>query len=95
METYTFYPPQIPSTQVPYQVLAAGAVNCEHELLDDHWQDRTSVLDGIVFVKFSCKHCGRQICQSLEEVLPPTSWKGGRSNHKEKLWFAMSSPAKL
>ena len=77
METYAFYPPQLRPTRLSYQVIAAGVAGCRHELLDDNWQDRISVQDGIIFVTFSCKLCGRQICQSLEEVLPPASWKGG------------------
>jgi hypothetical protein len=81
METYTFYPPQIKSTKVPYQVMAAGTAGCEHELLGDNWCDRIFVRDGIVFIMFSCKHCGRQICQSLDEVSPPASWKGGNGSN--------------
>ena len=77
METYAFYPPQLRPTRLPYQLIAAGVPGCRHELLDDNWQDRISVQDGIIFVTFSCKCCGRQICQSLEEVRPPASWKGG------------------
>ena len=78
METYRFYPPKMRSTQVPYQVLADGANDCEHEVLARDLKDCMLVQDGLIFVTFSCKHCGRQVCQSLEEVLPPASWKGGR-----------------
>jgi hypothetical protein len=81
METYVFYPPQLRSRQVAYQEIAAGAVECEHELLKDAWCERISVQDGVIFVKFSCKHCGRQVCQSLDEVLPPASWKGGNGHN--------------
>jgi hypothetical protein len=77
METYRYYPPQMRSTQMPYQVVVAGAQDCEHEVLARDWQDRMLVQDGLIFVSFSCKHCGRQVSQSLEEVLPPASWKGG------------------
>jgi hypothetical protein len=77
METYRFYPPQMLPAQVPYQVVDGGVADCEHELLEDEWCNRIFVEDGIVFVAFSCKHCGRQILQSLEEVSPPASWKGG------------------
>jgi hypothetical protein len=82
METYRFYPPQLRSTQVPYEVITAGAANCEHELADNEWCNCISVQDGIVFVTFSCKHCGRQVSQSLEEVSPPRSWRG--NNHRGK-----------
>jgi hypothetical protein len=78
-ETYTFYPPQMQATQVAYQVAKTGARSCAHELLEVPWQDRLSVVEGVIFVLFTCKHCGRQISQSLDEVMPPTSWKGGRS----------------
>ena len=77
METYRYYPPQMRSTQMPYQVVVAGAQDCEHEVLAHDWQDRILVQDGLIFVNFSCKHCGRQVCQTLEEVLPPMSWQGG------------------
>jgi hypothetical protein len=82
METYKFYPPQLKATQVPYEVITAGTANCEHELADNDWCNCISVQDGIVFVTFSCKHCGRQVSQSLEEVSPPTSWKGNNHRHK-------------
>jgi hypothetical protein len=77
MESYQFYPPQLRSTHMDYQVLRAGAPDCNHELLEVDWCDRIQVQDGIVFVTFSCKHCGRQLRQSLDEVVPPASWKGG------------------
>jgi hypothetical protein len=80
VETYTYYPPQMHPTQMPYQVLVAGAQECEHQLLDQDWRDRISVQDGIVFITFTCRLCGRQICQSLEEVLPPPTWKRGDSD---------------
>jgi hypothetical protein len=82
METYRFYPPQMRSKRMPYQVIADGAADCEHELLELDWQERILVQDGLVFVLYSCKHCGRQLCQSLEEVVPPKSWKGGNSHQK-------------
>jgi len=69
------------STQIPYEVITTGTENCEHELLELDWCDRISIQDGLVFVTFSCKKCGRQISQSLEEVLPPASWKGGNGSH--------------
>ena len=81
VETYRYYPPQMRSTQIPYEIVTAGNAECAHELLELDWRDRISIRDGIVFVKFSCKHCGRQVCQSLEEVLPPASWKGGNGTH--------------
>lgn len=77
METYKYYPPQMCSTQVPYEILVDGASECEHELLTRDWQDCLAVQDGLIFVTFSCKHCERQVCQALEEILPPASWKGG------------------
>jgi hypothetical protein len=76
METYRLYPPQIKPTQVAYQLLATGVTSCRHELLDDDWCDRISVQDGIVFITFTCRHCGRQVCQSLDEVMPPSTWNG-------------------
>jgi hypothetical protein len=79
METYRFYPPQVRPTQVPYQLLAAGEESCRHELLDNAWCDRITVQDGVVFITYSCRHCGRKVCQSLDEVLPP-GWNG-RSTH--------------
>jgi hypothetical protein len=77
LETYTYHPPQMRPTQMPYHVLVAGSRGCPHELLDQDWRDRIAVRDGIVFIAFTCKICGRQICQSLEEVLPPSTWKRG------------------
>ena len=76
METYRYYPPQMRSTAMPYEVVTAGATGCRHELLDADWRDRITIQDGLVFVTFACAKCGRQICQSLEEVLAPASWKG-------------------
>ena len=78
METYTYYPPQTRSAQVPYHILARGTSECQHKLRDEGWCDRISVQDGIVFVTFSCKDCDRQICQSLDEVMPPAVWTGAR-----------------
>jgi hypothetical protein len=80
METYAYYPPQMHPTQMPYHVLVEGVHECEHQLLDQHWRDRISVQDGIVFIAFTCRLCGRQICQSLEEVTPPPTWKGGNAD---------------
>ena len=77
METYRYYPPQMRSTRVPYEVITAGAADCNHELQELDWCERIAIHDGLVFVTFSCEKCGRQISQSLEEVLPPASWKGG------------------
>ena len=74
METYAFYPPQMKPARVPYQVLAPGAEDCRHELLSDSWCERISVQDGVVFITFTCYHCGRQVCQSLDEVSPPKNW---------------------
>jgi hypothetical protein len=85
METYRYYPPQMRSTQMQYELIAAGAADCEHELLELDWRDRITIQDGLVFVLFSCKKCGRQICQSLEEVLPPANWKGGNGVHQAGL----------
>jgi hypothetical protein len=85
VETYRYYPPQLRSTHMPYQVITAGAPDCEHELLELDWCDRITIQSGLVFVTFSCEKCGRQICQSLEEVLPPVSWKGGNGSHKAGL----------
>lgn len=76
-ETYTFYPPQIRATEVAYHVASAGTKHCSHELLEMPWKERLSVVEGVIFVLFTCKHCGRQISQSLDEVLPPATWKGG------------------
>jgi hypothetical protein len=81
METYQYYPPQMRSTAMPYEVITEGAPGCRHELLDAGWHDRIAIQDGLVFVTFSCKRCGRQVCQSLEEVVPPASWKGGNGLH--------------
>lgn len=81
METYRYYPPQMRSTQMTYEVITAGSANCEHELLELDWCDCITIQDGLVFVTFSCQKCGRQISQSLEEVLPPASWKGGNGTH--------------
>jgi hypothetical protein len=82
METYKYYPPQMHSTRIPYEILVDGAADCEHELLDCDWCDSLIVQEGLVFVTFSCKHCGRQVCQSLEEIVPPISWKGGSWTYK-------------
>jgi hypothetical protein len=80
METYTYYPPRMHPTQMPYHVLVEGVHECEHQLLDQDWCDRISVQDGIVFIAFTCRLCGRQICQSLEEVSLPSTWKGGNAD---------------
>ena len=76
METYRFYPPRLLPKQVPYQVIARGRARCQHELLDQPWQDRITIQNEILFVTYSCKHCGRRLCQSLEEVVPPATWNG-------------------
>jgi hypothetical protein len=78
METYRLYPPQMTAKYVPYQVLADGVADCQHELETDAWGDRISVQDGIVFVTFSCRHCGRKLSQSFDEIVPPGTWKNGR-----------------
>ena len=76
METYRFYPPQMSFEQVPYQELAPGTADCEHELLNDSCNERISVHTGVIFVTFTSDHCGRQVCQSLDEASPPESWNG-------------------
>ena len=81
METYAFYPPQLQSTRLPYQVLRAGSPLCRHELRDEDWRDRIAVENGVVFVTFSCRHCGRRICQSLDEVVPPWTLPGHAIHH--------------
>jgi hypothetical protein len=58
--------------------MAPGAAHCHHELLENGWADRIVVRDGVVFITFSCKNCGRQLCQSLDEVIPPAGWNGAR-----------------
>ena len=80
METYAFYTPQLQPTRLPYQVLVAGNPNCQHVLLDQDWHERITVENGVVFVTFSCQDCERRLCQSLDEVLPPASWKGGNGS---------------
>jgi hypothetical protein len=75
METYRFYPPHMRSALVPYQEIIPGDVDCQHQLAEETWGDRISIQDGIVFVTYSCMHCGRRVCQSLEQVLPPATWK--------------------
>lgn len=80
METYTLYPPQVRPAQVPYEVVVAGAQECHHELMDGGGQDSVMVQDGVVFVCFSCQRCGRKLCQSFDEVMPPQSWKRGRAS---------------
>jgi hypothetical protein len=82
MESYRFYPPQLRSTRMEYQVLRPGAPGCHHDLLESGWQDRISVQDGIVIVTFTCARCGRQLAQPLDEALAPASWKGGPSRRK-------------
>ncbi len=79
METYRFYPPRVQSAEVPYHLQAAGEPDCRHELLDDAWCDRITIQDGIIFITYSCRHCGRQVCQSLDEVSPP-GWNGSSSH---------------
>ena len=78
MESYEFYPPQLQATQIPYLVQALGAEECQHELLDEGWNNRITVQDDIVFVAFSCRNCGRKVCQSLDQVMPPASWNGSK-----------------
>lgn len=78
METYAFYPPQMKPTQVPYQVLVPGTEDCHHELHNNSWCERISVQDGVVFIAFTCYRCGREVCQSLDEVSPPKDWNGAR-----------------
>ena len=46
METYRYYPPQMRSTAMPYEVVTAGATGCRHELLDADWRDRITIQDG-------------------------------------------------
>jgi hypothetical protein len=77
METYTYYPPHVRPTWVPYQDIVPGAADCQHQLAEEAWADRISVEHGITFVTYSCKHCGRQVCQSLEQVQPPATWNRG------------------
>lgn len=78
MESYVFYPPQMRPTRVPYELLAPGAEECQHELLNDSWNERISVQTGVVFITFTCYHCGRKVCQSIDEVSPPENWNGAR-----------------
>ena len=76
METYAFYPSLVKSVRVPYQVVAPGSEDCQHELLDDSWHERISVQAGVVFITFSYYRCRRQVCQSLDAVSPPRNWNG-------------------
>jgi hypothetical protein len=80
VETYRLYPPQMKAKYVPYQVVADGAVDCQHELMTDGWSDRISVQDGVLFVTFSCRHCGRKISQSFDEIVEPGAWKNGKKH---------------
>ena len=80
METYRLYPPQMKATYVPYQVIADGAADCQHELMSNGWNDRISVQDGIIFVTFQCQHCGRTLSQSFDEIVPPGTWKNGKQH---------------
>ena len=75
METYPFYPPQMQPAQMPYQELVPGDVDCQHQLEEAEWRERVSVREGLVFISYSCKQRGRQVCQSLEQVQPPPSWR--------------------
>jgi hypothetical protein len=75
MEIYPFYPPQMQPAQMPYHELVTGDVDCQHQLAEAEWVDRISVRDGLVFISYSCRHCGRLVCQSLEQVQPPASWR--------------------
>jgi hypothetical protein len=76
METYRFSPPQLKQEFIPYEVVDEGAADCQHKLLDQSWQERITVQDGIIFIVFSCARCGRKIVQSLDEVVPPATWIG-------------------
>jgi len=76
METYTVFPPQNRAAEVPYHVLVEGSDDCAHSLLDNEWPDRISIVDDLVFISYTCQHCGRQISQSLEQLVPPTNWNG-------------------
>lgn len=59
MESRRFYPPQKHLIQMPYHILARGNTDCRLELLDQPWEDRISGRDGILFVGYVCKKCGR------------------------------------
>lgn len=74
MEAYRFCPPEIRSTQVPYQAIVQGAFYCQHQLADEAWTNRILIQHGIVFVTFSCRPCGRVVCQSFDPVQPPATW---------------------
>ena len=76
METYTYYPPGNRAHQMAYQILVEGTTDCRHELLDNPWAERISVREGVLFITYSCRHCGRQLCQSFDEVLAPKAWNG-------------------
>ena len=89
METYRFCPPEIRSTQVPYQVIVQGAVECQHLLADEAWTDRILIQDGIVFVTYSCEYCGRVVCQSFDQVQPPA----GSSSKLGGGQFAVMTPS--
>jgi hypothetical protein len=78
METYKFYPPRLRSRQVPYHEIVPGSADCQHQLAEEAWLDRISVRDALVFVTYTCEHCGRRVCQTLEQVLPPAAWTGWR-----------------
>ncbi len=74
METYRYYPPNVTPQVVPYQIIENGSGECRHELLSNDWCERIMVRDGIVFVVYTCRHCGRSVSQSFDEVLPPPTW---------------------
>ena len=78
METYRFYPPHVRAKRMSYLVWDDGDRECQHELLEQNWQERILVQDGIVFVLYSCARCSRRVCQSLDEVIPPPTWIGAR-----------------
>jgi hypothetical protein len=80
VETYRLYPPQMQAKYVPYQVVADGVADCQHELMTDGWSDRISVQDGVLFVTFSCRLCGRKISQSFDEIVEPAAWKNGKTH---------------
>jgi hypothetical protein len=77
METYRFYTPRMRCTQMANQELDPGDNDCQHQLADEAWTDRVSVQDGMLFVTYSCKHCGRVVCQSFDQVQPPATWNIG------------------
>ncbi len=72
MESYVM--PKSKARKIFYQIEKPGDESCDHELKPDFSKNRLSTESGIVFASFTCEKCGRELIQTVGELLSPETW---------------------